>query len=61
LGGFNLIRAIKLRNCDRLILVADYVLLCKVHGKTIDRIAIMEKLGIAREVSVALELDKGVV
>ena len=55
-----MIRAVKLRNCDRLILVTDYALLCKVHGRTLDRIAIMDKLGIAREVDAVLELDKEV-
>ena len=55
-----MIRAVKLRNCDRLILVTDYALLCKVHGRTLDRVAIMDKLGIVKEVDAVLELDKEV-
>jgi hypothetical protein len=53
-----MIRAVKLRNCDRIILVTDYALLCKVHGKTIDRVAIMERLGIASDVDLVLKQDK---
>jgi hypothetical protein len=56
--GDYVIRAVKLRNCDRLILVTDYTLLCKVHGKTMDRIVVMDRLGITRDVEAALELDK---
>jgi hypothetical protein len=29
-----------------------------VHGKTMDRIVVMDRLGITRDVEAALELDK---
>jgi hypothetical protein len=52
-----MIRAIKLRNCDRLQLISDYNVLCRVNGKDLGRVAVMAKLGILKEVESALKED----
>jgi len=52
-----MIRAIKLRNCDRLQLISDYNVLCRLNGKDLGRIAVMAKLGILGEVEAALKED----
>ena len=53
-----MIRAVKLRDCDRLQLISDYNVLCRLNGKNLFRVAVMAKLGILKEVEAALEKDK---